>query len=357
MGRHSLLRAILAAALAFGAVLASGATPAMAEASITAAATDLATIKRDMVRRLALENPVPEVSADAWSALLSNRGDEAINEFLVKDGGWAKALKRAQQRIDMNNWYVNDIYRFAIPGSNVHHEAKIAVEGGDNEKDHFVRVAYEKAKELDRINDNKRDERLARLSNEDRDYVTYLAEHDPGLQVKVSARRALEGGDDASIGLFFKYYWAIGAKLDDERFRTRTQELNQAFLLDVEALRQAALAAEAAEREASGELARKHRQDAIANWEAADRAAEGNSVDWLAEKARSDENAAAWLRVAEYARTAQSEQDWNEVIRRAGEGNASWQEEAAEALRWADTWKAMAAEMRKKADEAKERTS
>lgn len=353
MGRHTLLRALLAAAMAFGTVLATGATPATAEVSV-AAATDLATLKRDLVRRVALGDPVPEVSAEAWNAVLSNRGDEAINEFLVKGGTWDKAKERAKQRIDLNTWLTNDIARFAIPGSHVFRAADNAVRGTDNQRDEFIRVGHDEAKERDRVDNNKRDERLARIAKEDRDYVIYLADNDPGIQVKVSARRALEG-DDTSIGLFFKYYWAIGARLDDERFRRETHERNQDFLRNVESLQRAALAAEAAEREASGELARKHRQDAIDNWEAADEAARKSSVDWLAEQANADAQADAWRRVAEHARTALSDQDWDEVIRRAGEGNTSWQDEAEEALRWATSWKTMAEDMRKKADAAKER--
>jgi hypothetical protein len=357
MGRHTLLRALLVAAMAFGTVVATGAAPAPAEAGVTATtATDLATTKRNFARRIALENPVPEVSAEAWNAVLSNRGDAAIDEFFVKGGGWDKARARAQQRIEMNAWYVNDIFKYAIPGSHVHRMADNAIRGGDNAIDEFVRVGYDEAKERDRIDGNKRDERLARLAKEDRDYVTYLANNDPGIQVKAAAQRAITG-DDTTIGLFFKYYWAIGARLDDERFRRETHERNQDFLREIEALQQAALRAEAAEREASGELARKHRQDAITNWETAEEKARNNSVDWLAEQAKSDAHAAAWRRVADFARTAPSEQDWNDVLRRAGEGNTSWAEEAAEAVRWADTWKAMAEDMRKKADAAKERTS
>jgi hypothetical protein len=355
MGRHTLLRALLAAAMAFGTALATGATPAMAEAGVTAtAATDLATVKRNWTRRIALENPVPEVSAEAWNAVLSNRGDAAIDEFLVKGGGWDKALERAKQRTELNSWYVNDIFRYAIPGSHVYRAADNALRGTDNDRDLFVRAGYDEARERDRIDDNQRDERLARLAKEDRDFVTYLVNHDPGVQVKAAAQRAI-AGNDTSIGLFFKYYWAIGARLDDERFRRETHEQNQDFLRKIEGLQQAALNAEAAEREASGELARKHRQDAIVNWEAADEEARKNSVDWLAEQAKADAQAAAWRRIAEFARTAPSEQDWNEVLRRAGESNTSWADEAAEALRWADSWKAMAEDMRRKADAAKER--
>ncbi|MEU0879279.1 hypothetical protein ABZ345_11825 [Lentzea sp. NPDC005914] len=351
MGRHTLLRAFLAVALAFSTVIATGATSAVTEAS-AAAATDLATTKRDFARRVAFENPVPEVSAEAWNALLSNRGDAAINDFFST--GWAEALKRAAKRIELNNWYVNDIFKYAIPGSHVYRATENALLGTDNDRDLFVRLGYDEAKERDRADDNKRDERLARLSKEDRDFVTQLANNDPGIQVKAAAQRAITGSD-TSISLFFKYHWAIGAKLDDERFRRETHERNQDFLRTIEALQRSALAAEAAEREASGEFARKHRQDAITNWEAADEAARKNSVDWLAEQAKADAQAAAWHRIAELARTAPSEQDWDEVLRRAGEGNTSWADEAAEAVRWADTWKAMAEDMRKKADAAKER--
>lgn len=355
MGRNTMLRAVLAAAIAFGAVLANAVTPAMATTVVsTANQVDMATVLLDRVRKMALSDSLAEVRADAWQAVFRhNDGDaNAIRDFVVS--GYGKAKTRAQQRIERNLRYVQDVNRYSIPGSAVRVTSTYALAGTASAQDEYVRNGHARAQELDRANNHKYEERLARLAQEDRDYVAQLAADDPGVQVKAAAQRAL-AGDDTTIGLFFKHYWGIGADLDNEGFRRRTIEQNEVWHQKIESLRQAALAAEAAERESSGELARKARLDAIAKWDEADRESARSSVDWSAEKSRADAQAAAWARIAEHARTAQSEQDWAEVLRRAGESGGSWADEAEWARQQATTWQAMAAEMRKNADAARDR--
>ncbi|MDT7784511.1 MAG: hypothetical protein QOF58_2930 [Pseudonocardiales bacterium] len=354
MGRHSLLRSLLAAALAFGAVVAGSVTPAMAQTvTATASQADLATARRDTVRRTAMaEFLQAEVRAEALHALLSNRGDEAIDEFLST--GIVAARARAKQRESDNLRYIQEINKYALRQSAVEVTSSHALASSATAQDEYVHSGYERARALDEANNNKYEERLARLAREDRDYVTYLAANDPGPQVRAAAQRAV-AGSDVQVGLFFKYYWGIGADLDTEAFRRRTLEQNEIWHRRIRALTDAALAAEKAERELSGELARKARQDAIARWNDVDREAAQSSVDWNAEKGKADSQAAAWSSIAEHARSAQSEQDWAAVLGRADASNQSWADEAEWALGQASTWQALAAQAKKNADAARDR--
>jgi hypothetical protein len=357
MGRHTLLRSLLVAAMAFGAavatVAATAVTPAMAETTIMAGQADLTTARRDTVRRTAMSEYVSaELRAEALKALLSNRGDEAIDEFFAT--GIAQARVRAAQREASNLRYIQEINRFAPRGSAVEVSSSRALGSSANAQDEYVQSGYDRARELDEANDNKNQERLVRLAREDRDYVTFLAANDPGEQVRAAAQRAI-AGDDTQVGLFFKYYWGIGADLDNEGFRRRTLEQNEIWHREVRALTDAALAAEQAERDSSGELARKARLDAIARWDEIGREAAQSSVDWNAEKGKADAQAAAWASIAEHARSAQSEQDWAAILDRAGTSNTSWAEEAAWALGQATFWQDLAAKAKKSADAARGR--
>ncbi|WP_258951533.1 hypothetical protein [Lentzea californiensis] len=302
---------------------------------------------------MAITDPLPEVQSAATLALLSNRGDEAIQEFLT--AGYPAAKERAAKRIDLDLKYIRHINRFAIPGSNVQVTSANALRGTPAMQSRYVQSGYDEAQELDRVNDNRRDERLARLHGEDRDYVTYLAANDPGVQVRDAANRALSAGTDEAIGLFFKYYWGIGADLDNEGFRQRTLEQNEFWLRKIRVLVDAAQAAEKAERESSGELARKARLDAIAHWDLADAEAKKSSVDWNAEKDKADEQADFWASVAAHARAAMSEQDWAAVLARADASNTSWEDEAAWAQSQAATWLALAADAKRNADAGRDR--
>ncbi|MEV6239677.1 hypothetical protein [Lentzea sp. NPDC051838] len=293
-----------------------------------------------------------ELRAEALQALLSNRGDEAIDEFFAT--GIAKARDRATERETNNRRYIQEISRYSPSGSAVRFTSDQALVSSANAQDVYVQSGYERARAADEASDNQHQEHLARLAGEDREYVAYLAANDPGTQVRAAAQRALSG-DDTSVGLFFKYYWGIGADVDNEGFRRRTLEQNEIWHRRILALTDAALAAEKAERESSGELARKARLDAIARWDEVSREAGKSSVDWNVEKAKADAQAAAWAQVAEHARAAQSEQDWAAILDRAASSNNSWSEEAAWALGQAKFWQDLAVNAKKSADAARDR--
>jgi hypothetical protein len=340
--------------MAFGAVVTTTVTPAMAETTImTVGQADLSSARRDSVRRTAMSEALSaELRAEALHALLSNRGDEAIDEFFAT--GIAQARARATQRETNNLRYIQEINRYALRESAVEASSTRALGSSANAQDEYVQSGYDRARELDEANNNKNQERLVRLAREDRDYVTFLAANDPGVQVRAAAQRAI-AGDDTQVGLFFKYYWGIGADLDNEAFRRRTLEQNEIWHRQIRALTDAALAAEKAERESSGELARKARLDAIARWDEIDREAAESSVDWNAEKGKADAQAAAWALLVEHARSAQSEQDWAAILDRAGSSNTSWADEAAWALGQATFWQDLAVKAKKSADAARGR--
>ncbi|WP_086666342.1 hypothetical protein [Lentzea kentuckyensis] len=341
--------------MAFGAVMTAAVTPAMAEATVTSttAQADLATGRRDTVRRTAFsESSSAELRAEALQALLSNRGDAAIDEFFAT--GIAKARARATERETNNRRYIQEINRYSPSGSAVRFTSDQAMVSAANAQDVYVQSGYERARAADEANNNQHQEHLARLAGEDRTYVAYLAANDPGVQVRAAAQRAI-AGDDTQVGLFFKYYWGIGADLDNEGFRRRTLEQNEIWHRKIRVLTEAALAAEKAERESSGELARKARQDAIARWDEVEHETTQSSVDWNAEKAKADAQAAAWAQVAQHARSAQSEQDWAAILDRAGTSNTSWADEAAWALGQAKFWQDLATNAKKNADSARDR--
>lgn len=353
LGRHALVRALLAAVLVTSISGTAQADPALMDSAFTVTPTiALTSSMRDLVWSMSFNDALPpEVRADAYVAFRSNE-EAQIREFLAT--GYRKATKRANDRDELNDWYIKEINRTAIPGSAVQATSTHAMASSKAAKEDYVQSGYERAQELDRVNDNKYQERLARLTKDDRNYVTFLSTNDPGAQVRAAAQRAI-GGDDRTIGLFFKYYWKIGADLDRESFLRTATDRNQVWHDRIRVLTELALAAEKAERESSGEIARKHRQDAQAKWEEIDREAGQSSVDWLKEQDKATAQADAWAQVAEHARAAQSEQDWAAIITQAVATGASWENEAGSLRAQADKWQAIAEQARKAAKDAAER--
>ncbi|WET81047.1 hypothetical protein P3102_07395 [Amycolatopsis sp. QT-25] len=349
------MRTALAAVIAAGGIVSVGSSAAAAGDVIVATdpADQVEQAERSRVRRIATRDYRPEVTAEAWHAILSSRGAEAIREFL--DFGYQKAKNRAAETVARNTRYIGDVNRFSIPGSAVRATSTRILQGSDAEKADYVQSGLAKAQELDRINDNRYEEKFAAQVQADRDYVTDLATRDPGPQVRAAAGRALSVGDDVAIGLFFKYYWASAAKLDDEAFRRNAADLDAVWHSKIRLLTEAALAAEKAERESSGELARKARADAIAAWRSIDGQAGQSSVDWAAERDKAASQAAAWAEVAAHARAATTGQDWASVIARAEQGNTSWADEAEWAVQQAGVWQAIAAQARANAAAATDR--
>ncbi|MFI9384637.1 hypothetical protein [Kutzneria sp. NPDC052558] len=302
------------------------------------------------MKRLAKHDPRPDVQTSAWNAILSSRGDEAITEFLTT--GLSAAKERAAERARRNREFIERTNKFSLPGSAVRITSARALSGSDNEQDEYVRSGLAKAQQADKDTNNQYQEKLAKLAKEDRDYVADLAANDPGVQVRAAANRALSQGDDEAIGLFFKYYWASAARLDDEAFRRYTADQDAMWHSDVQRLIEVAEYAEQQEKAASGEAARKARADAIAAWRAVQAQAGQSSVDWTAEGEKASRQSAAWAAVADHARTATGEQDWADVLARGDAGRTSWADEAAWALAQANAWKAMADQARASADAA-----
>lgn len=353
MGRHTLLRAVLGAALTVGTVVTTAVPAALADtAAVSEDQVSLTSFRRDFVMRLALRDAMPEVKADAWNALRSN-AEAVLVDFLAV--GYPNAKTRAAQRIDRNYKYIKRVNDFSLTGSAVRATSGRALVDTPAAQAAYVQSGHAKAQELDRVNNNRYEEKLARLAQEDHDYVAQLAANDPGVQVRAAANRALATGDETAIGLFFKYYWGIGADLDNEAFRRNTSDQNDVWHGKIRSLTEAALAAEKAERESSGELARKARADAIAAWRQIEEQAGQSSLDWLAEKAKADSQAASWASVAAHARAAQTEQDWAAVLARANQGNTSWADEAEWAAQQANSWRAIAAQARLSGDAALDR--
>jgi len=338
-------------ALVTGSLAVEGNSAAIAEAAVNV--TDpaaQAAADRERVHRLALHDPRPDVQVSAWNALLSSRGDEAIAEFLAT--GLAAAKARAAERARRNTEFIQRTNKFSLPGSAVRVTSARALLGSDIEQDEYVRVGLAKAQQTDRDNNNQYQEQLVKMAKEDRDYVADLAAGDPGVQVRAAANRALSQGDDDAVDLFYKYYWASAAKLDDEAFRRYTADRDAIWHSDITRLIGEAETAEQAEREATGELAEKYRADAIAAWRQVASTAGQSSVDWAAEQAKAAHPADAWAAVAEHARTASSAQDWAAVLARGDAGRTSWSDEAAWALAQANSWQAIADQARANADAA-----
>ncbi|MEV6602994.1 hypothetical protein [Kutzneria sp. NPDC051319] len=351
MGRRTLVRAVTATVLATSFLAAAGNSAAIAETiiSVTDPAAQAAAA-REFVERLALHDPRPDVQVSAWNALLSSQGDEAIAEFLAT--GLAEAKARAAERAQRNTEFIQRTNKYSLPGSAVEVTSARALLGSDIEQDEYVRVGLAKAQQADRDTDNQYQEKLVKMAKEDQDYVSDLAAHDPGVQVRAAANRALSQHNEQAIDLFFKYYWASAASLDDESFRRFTADRDAIWHNDVTRLVEAAEAAEKAERAASGELAEKYRADAIDAWRQVETTAEQSSVDWSAEQAKAVQQVDAWAAIAVHARTATSEQDWADVIARGEAGRTSWAAEAAWAQSQADSWKAIADQARASADAA-----
>ncbi|MFD8494922.1 hypothetical protein [Amycolatopsis sp. NPDC059657] len=351
MRRHTLMRAVMVTAIIIGTTGAIASTAAIADTVIAAVdPAQQAAADRARVKRIAKRDPRPEVQTSAWTALLSSRGDEAIAEFLAT--GLDKARARAIDNARRNTDIIQRTITTSLPGSNVRVTAERALRGTDAERDEYVRTGFAKAQEADRLNDNKYQEHVAKQAQADRDYVTRLSVDDPGPQVRAAASRALRTGDDADIADFFTYYWPSAAKLDDEAFRMFTADRDVIWHNTVRRLQEAALAAERAERESSGALADKARADAIAAWRSISDQADVSSVNWGAERDKALAQAASWATVADYARTATTDQDWASVLARAGANQKSWADEAEWAIAQAAKWTGIADQARASADAA-----
>ncbi|MEV4706210.1 hypothetical protein [Actinoplanes sp. NPDC049316] len=332
-----LARATVAAVVAGGLVVPFGPDSA---ALAAAQATEM---QRDRVRWRAVSDPRWEVRSAGAAALTSTRGD-AITDFLAT--GLNAALRRAATDEQTNIIEIKYALATSTSTSAVHRAADRALAATHDEKDEFVRHGLAEARLLDAQGDQQHHGEVAKQAQEDRDYIAELARTDPGAQVRSAAGYAANSGRDEDVAEFFAYYWAAGARLDDEAYRLRLADLDAKGNAAMERLHTAALNAQAAERAASGEAAAKLHAETVAAWNALATAEDGTSVNWAAERDRAATQAEAWGRVAEHARGATTEQDWAGVIARAGASRDAWTAAAQQATKQAAYWLSLADEAR-----------
>ncbi|MFI7547674.1 hypothetical protein [Actinoplanes sp. NPDC049599] len=331
-------------AVVLACVITMGVTQAGTAGPASAAATQA---DRERVQWRAMSDGRWEVRTAAAVALRDTSPD-AVPAFLRS--GLTAAMNRAAafERADVAE--INYWLRISRAGTAVRLGCERALAATHDEKHDFVETGLALAQELDESGQHQHDEEVAKQAQEDRDFVASLAETDPGRQVRAAAAAAIAGGTDADIADFFDYYWAAGARLDDEAYRLAISDLDLRGTTALTRARNAALAAAAAEAAASGEAAEKLHADTVAAWRAVATAATGTSVNWAAERDRAAAQAAMWAGVAQHAEDATTEQDWAGVLTRAGNNVTAWQDAVRWAQEQAEVWARLADEAAGKAD-------
>jgi hypothetical protein len=271
---------------------------------------------------------VRQAAAVALNKTPSPSDPDPVATFLRT--GLTAAMNRAALFERNNNTTLEVEKRNSRPGSFVHIGCDRALRATHDDKDDFIRFGLEAAREADQ--EDPQQVEVATQAQADRDYVASLAESDPGPQVKAAAVAAITAGEDQDIADFFSYYWAAGARLDDEAYKLAISDLDLKGNAKMAQLRAAALRAQAAEEGLSGEALEKARAETASAWRAVQVSAAGASVDWTAEAARAAEQSAKWAAVAAYAEGATTEQDWAAVVARARTDATAWQD----AVRWAE---------------------
>jgi hypothetical protein len=330
MRSKSFPRTVVAAIVAGGLLLPSAAA---------AAGTPADEAQRDRVRWRSQSDPRWEVRASAAAALTS-ASTTAVPTFLAT--GLSAAERRAVTFERTNVSQITVALRTSPSTTLVHLASERALHATHDEKDDFIRVGLAEARRLDAEGAGQHHDEVAAQAAEDRAYVADLARTDPGAQVRSAASLAANSGRDEDVAEFFTYYWAAGARLDDEAYRLKLAALDSKGNAALDRLRTAALAAKAAEQAASGEAAAKLHAETVAAWTALADSAGGTSVDWAAERDRAAAQADMWGRVAVYATGATTEQDWAGILARANTSQAAWAAALAEATRQAALWKVLA---------------
>ncbi len=353
MRRILLARTALAATVASGLVspLPIGAAAAAPAAAARAAAAPA--VQRARVLWRSVADPRWEVRDAAADALTSTKGD-AVADFLATGLRAAEARAKEFERINMEE--IRYVFDHSTSGSAVHQASKRALTATHDEKEEFVQRGLAAAVRLDAAGDKQHKVKVAKQTEEDRLYVAELARTHPGAQVRSAARFAVNSGRDEDLAEFFAYYWAAGARLDDEAYRLKLVNLDVRGNAAMQRLRAAAVAAQAAEKGASAEAAAKLRAETVAAWNAVAASADGTSVDWAAERDRAAGQADAWGRVVKHAEDAkakqengESKQDWAAVIVQAGNSRDAWNSAVQEATRQAAFWLTQAEQARQSA--------
>ncbi|MEU3350984.1 hypothetical protein [Streptomyces sp. NPDC037389] len=354
MSRQWWIAQALAVGMLTGGVAAAGVAPAWAdapavvaapadqsadEAALAQAAADRAA--RDYVLKVAKTNPSADVRTSAWNALRSTRGDEAIAEWLAPGGGFDAARQRARDVRARNRAFCERVVRThtAEFSPETRAAAERALKGTAADQAAFVKTGYAEAQKRDRATREADTRHKLEVAAKDRDFVSSVAEHDPGEQVRVAAQWALRpGATDADVAEFFGYGWSTGATLDFEAFATR--------ITDAETIRRATLArlikdADAAEKAVKGSAdAAMARAEAERAWKAVADHSEAARKAWLAEQETAAAQADNWKNIVKAAQES-SDELWKNIGRSADATQKTWSQEQANALETSRFWQDM----------------
>ncbi|MFF4158873.1 hypothetical protein [Streptomyces sp. NPDC001678] len=354
MSRQWWIARALAVSMLTGGVALTGAASAWADAPVTAAVsadqpadqaalaqTAAAQEARNRVLYLAINHPATEVRSSAWMALRHVRGDEAIAEWLAPGGGFDAAKQRARDTRARNKAFCERVVRTHTVefSPEVRTAAERALKGTVADQAAFVRTGYAEAQKRDRAAREADVQHKLEVSAKARDFVTVLAERDPGEQVRVAAQWALRpGAGDADVTEFYGYGWVTGAALDVEAFRTRLADGDQVRLAVLSRLMKGAAAAEEAVKTSAD--AAKARAEAEQAWKAVADHAEAARKAWLAEQETAAAQAENWKNIAKAAKES-SDELWKNIGQSADATQKTWSQEQANALETSKFWQDM----------------
>ncbi|MCC3775209.1 hypothetical protein K6I33_006131 [Streptomyces sp. UNOB3_S3] len=340
-----------------GGVAVAGVAPAWADARVEAAVRTVeadqptdetaaakaaaAEASRNWVLRLAKSSMPVEIRTSAWNALRSARGDEAIAEWLAPGGGFDAAKQRIRDARVRNRLFCERVVRtHPVEFSpETRAAAERALKGTAADQAAFVKTGYAEAQKRDRAVREADTKHKLEVAAKDRDFVSSVAGHDPGEQVRVAAQWAVRpGAMDADVVEFFGYGWMTGATLDAEAFRTRIAEAETLRHAALSRLLEDAVAAEKAVKGSSD--AAKARAEAERAWQAVSGHAEAARKAWLAEREAAMAQAENWKNIAKAAK-ASADELWKNIGRSADENERNWSQEQAEASESAAFWQNM----------------
>ncbi|GLY35668.1 hypothetical protein Amsp01_016920 [Amycolatopsis sp. NBRC 101858] len=294
---------------------------------------------RVWVQYLAQRDPRSLVRIAAWQALLSSDPDAAIAQFLTS--GYDYAVRLSAERKARNADFAKRVLATftADFAPEVHAAAQFAVNSrNDADRERFANGGFEAAKQRDAAARQARGDQAAALSAADRAFVTDLAGHDPGAQVRVSAAYAVRtGASDDDLVEFFTSGWAFGARLDLEAFRQASADDDARWRVTVTGLLADAAAAEEAAKNASAELARAN---AVSAWQAVGRQAAPAESYWDGARRITDDQAANWAAVLAAANSATGP-NWAAMTGPAGTAQADWTAERDFAVQQAAYWNSL----------------
>lgn len=330
--------ACLTAVLAVTGVLPGIGSATERSVSVVSSAPDQAAADRAFVRYLAGKDARSPVRTDAWVALISSRGDEAVADFLATGFDYAKS--RAEQNRFRNLDFAKRVLAVntAEYAPEVHLRAQLAVNGSDADRELFARSGYAAAQQADRTAREASGEQAKSLVKADWDYVTELAATDPGPQVRGAAVWATRpGATDADLVEFFAYGWASGAQLDVEAYRTRNIDADMGWRATIRRLLTDAENAEQAARDAAEDAAEQAKAAAARAWQAVGEQTIPARSAWADAQDFADHEAVNWQTVLAAATTAAGP-NWQAIVDPAVAHQADWTTERDLAAEQAQFW-------------------